>query len=88
VNPLLRGAGLEGWFGWWTSPQSEALMQTWLDAADADAWVLAGRDLGGRAMDVVAIVPLGQWFGRTAYRRSITRVLPGGASCFWNVRPA
>lgn len=88
VNPLLRGAGLEGWFGWWNSPRSEALMQTWLDASDADARVLAGRDLGRLAMDEVAIVPLGQWFGHTAYRRSITGVLPGGAPYPWNVRPA
>ena len=63
-------------------------MQTWLDASDADARVLAGRDLGRLAMDEVAIVPLGQWFGHTAYRRSITGVLPGGAPYPWNVRPA
>jgi peptide/nickel transport system substrate-binding protein len=36
----------------------------------------------------VAIVPLGQWQGRTAYRRSITGVKPGGAPYPWGVRPA
>ncbi len=39
-------------------------------------------------MDEVPYVGLGQWFGKTAYRKSITGVLEGMAPYPWNVRPA
>ncbi len=88
VNPLLRGSGVDGWFGWWTSPQAEVLVQQWLDAPNAAARLPVGQALGRLALEEVAIVPLGQWFGRTAFRRNITGVLPGGSPYPWNVRPA
>jgi peptide/nickel transport system substrate-binding protein len=88
VNPLLRGIGIHGWPGWWTNPQAEALVQDWVDAPDAAARQAAGRALNALAMADVAIVPLGQWQGRTAYRRTITGVTPGVAPFPWNVRPA
>jgi peptide/nickel transport system substrate-binding protein len=88
VNPLLRGIGVNGWPGWWTNPDGEVLVQAWLDAPSAEARLAAGQALGRLAMADVAIVPLGQWQGRTAYRRSITGVKPGGAPYPWGVRPA
>jgi len=75
------------WFGWWRNPAAENLSQQWLDAPDEAGRQSAGRSLGQLAMTDVATVPLGQWFGRTAFRRSITGVLPGPSSYFWNVRP-
>lgn len=87
VNPLMRGAGLGGWFGWWDSPPAEALLQRWLAAPDVAARIAAGRALGRLALEQVATIPLGQWFGRTAYRNTITGVLPGGSPYPWNVQP-
>jgi peptide/nickel transport system substrate-binding protein len=39
-------------------------------------------------MDELPYVTLGQWFGKTAYRKSITGVMQGLAPYPWNVRPA
>ena len=88
VNPILRGAGSENWFGWWNSERAQALVQDWLDAPGEAERSRAGLDLGRLAMEEVPMIPLGQWFGRTAYRRGITGVRPGGAPYPWNVRPA
>lgn len=88
VNALLRGSGADGWFGWWRNDAAEALVQRWLDAPEAAQRQALGQQIGRLAMEDVAIVPLGQWFGRTAFRRSITGVLPGGSPYPWNVRPA
>jgi peptide/nickel transport system substrate-binding protein len=88
TNPLLRGNGYAGYFGWWTSSEAESLLQAWVAAPDLPQRNAAGTALDRLAMDQVAIVPLGQFFGRTAYRRTVTGVLPGGAPYPWNVRPA
>ena len=39
-------------------------------------------------MTDVAAVMVGQWYGKTAYRKSITGVLQGVSPYPWNVRPA
>jgi peptide/nickel transport system substrate-binding protein len=39
-------------------------------------------------MTDVATVPVGQWYGKTAFRRGITGLLQGVSSHPWNVRPA
>ena len=38
-------------------------------------------------MEELPYVGLGQWFGRTAYRKTITGVLQGLAPYPWSVKP-
>lgn len=78
VNPLLRGSGLDGWFGWWNSPSAEALVQQWLETPDPDVRRQVGRALGSLALAEVAIVPLGQWFGQTAFGAASRAYCPAG----------
>jgi peptide/nickel transport system substrate-binding protein len=39
-------------------------------------------------MTDVGATPVGQWYGKTAFRRSITGVLQGVSPYPWSVRPA
>ncbi len=64
------------------------LTAQWLAAPDTAAQQKAGKALSHVAMTDVATVPVGQWYGKTAFRRSITGVLQGVSSYPWNVRPA
>ncbi|HEX3351020.1 MAG TPA: ABC transporter substrate-binding protein [Acetobacteraceae bacterium] len=90
INPatsaIVRGQGKDGWFGWWDSPKAEQLVQDWLDAPDDAGQRRAATELARLAMSDVATVPVGMWFGKTAYRKSITGVLQGAAPYPWNVR--
>ncbi|MBN8940164.1 MAG: ABC transporter substrate-binding protein [Rhizobiales bacterium] len=88
LSNLVRGPGQTGWFGWWTSPQAEALAEEWLFATDEAAQKKIAGDLGRLALDQVATVPLGQFTIKTAYRKSLTGVLPGSAPYPWSVRRA
>ena len=45
-------------------------------------------ELARLAMDELPYVTLGQWYGKTAYRKSITGVMQGLAPYPWNVKPA
>lgn len=88
TSTIVRGQGQGGWFGWWESAKAEELAQSWLDAPDEAARARVGAEFGELALSEVATVPLGQWYGKTAFRRSITGVLPGVSPYPWNVRPA
>jgi peptide/nickel transport system substrate-binding protein len=88
THPLLSGKGLDAWFGWWDSAKARELNQAWLNAPDRDGQIAAARALGHEAMVDAASALVGQWYGKTAYRKSITGVLQGIAPYPWNVRPA
>jgi peptide/nickel transport system substrate-binding protein len=92
INPatsgIIRGLGLAGWYGWWESAKAEQLVQDWLDAPDAVRQKIIATELARFAMNELPYVTLGQWFGKTAYRKSITGVMQGLAPYPWNVRPA
>ena len=85
AHTLLRANGGTGWFGWPDDPDLEALRAEWFDAPDAGAQrAVAGR-MQRRAFETVPFVPLGQYFQATAYRNTLTDVLPNFAT-FWNLR--
>ena len=86
VNPLTRGQGAQGWFGWYGSEAVERLTAEWLDAPDQAQRQRVAAEIGRAANSDVSTVPLGRFFIRTAFRRSLTGVLQGTAPYFWNVR--
>jgi peptide/nickel transport system substrate-binding protein len=88
TNGIIRGQGLAGWYGWWESAKAEQLVQDWLDAPDEARQKAVATELARFTMEELPFVPLGQWFGKTAYRKSITGVMQGLAPYPWNVRPA
>jgi peptide/nickel transport system substrate-binding protein len=88
TSGIIRGQGLAGWYGWWDNAKAEQLAQDWLDAPDAARQKAIATELSRFAMEELPYVGLGQWFGKTAYRKSITGVLQGLAPYPWNVRPA
>ena len=88
VFSLVKGPGRSGWFGWYTSPRMQELVQAWMDAADAEHQKSLANEINKLAQDDVATIPLGQSFIRTAYRKSVTGLLKGSMPYPWGVRPA
>ena len=88
VSSLVKGPGRSGWFGWYTSPRAEELVNAWLDAPDADRQLSLANDLNKLTQDDVATIPLGQFTMRTAWRRNITGHQKGSMPYPWGVRPA
>jgi peptide/nickel transport system substrate-binding protein len=88
TSGIIRGQGLSGWYGWWENAKAEQLVQSWLDAPDATTRTTLATELSRLAMDELPYVSLGQWFGKTAYRKTITGVMQGFAPYPWNVKPA
>jgi peptide/nickel transport system substrate-binding protein len=88
VSSLVKGPGRSGWFGWYTSPRMEELVRAWFDATDADRQRSLANDINKLAQDDVATIPLGQFFIRTAHRKSVTGLLKGSMPYPWGARPA
>jgi len=86
LSLLVRGQGAKGWFGWWDNAKAEDLAEAWLYAADEPSRKTAAVALARLALEEVATVPLGQFVIRTAWRKSLTGMLPGSAPYPWGLR--
>jgi peptide/nickel transport system substrate-binding protein len=87
VHNFLRGQGEAGIMGWPSAPKIEALRTEWIESTDAARRKQIAEQLQAQAFEDLPYLPLGQAFGPTAFRSSITGILEG-FPMFWNVRPA
>lgn len=76
-NAMLRANGKDAWFGWPTSERLEALRVGWFDSPDLAAQKALAAELQARFFVDLPYVPLGQWFGRSAYRQGLVDVRRG-----------
>ena len=88
VSTLVRGQGDKGWFGWWSSPKVEEMVEDWVAAPDAATQRRLADAIGDLALEQVATVPLGMFYTKTAYRSDLTGMLDGPAPYPWNLRRA
>ena len=84
VNTTIRGDGL--WSGWFVDPDTERLTDAWLSATEPQLEQSLFDAIAARAADQAPIIPLGQYFGRTAFRDTVSGVRPGSVCYFWGVR--
>jgi peptide/nickel transport system substrate-binding protein len=82
----LRGNGLEGWAGWSSSPAREALREDWFNATTLAEERRVAADLQRLVWQEAPFVPLGQGRPPQAWRRSLSGLVKGGPSLFWNLR--
>lgn len=87
VNILVNGRGRNGgWFGWPESAEIEALKDRFVRASTAAEQRKIAADIQTVVYDEVIYVPLGQWRGVSAWRKSLSGVLDGPATpIFWNI---
>ena len=81
----LRGNGANAWPGWPVAPKIEALREAWIEAPDLAGQQRLAAEIQKQVFEDVPYAPLGQYFQPTAFRRTLTGVLPSFPT-FWNVR--
>ena len=75
-----------GWFGWAEDPKIEALRDAFARASSPEEQKKIAADIQKEAYDQVIYIPLGQFFGPSAWRKSLSGVLDGPATpIFWNI---
>ncbi|HVY14601.1 MAG TPA: ABC transporter substrate-binding protein [Rhodopila sp.] len=85
TNPSLNAIGKAGFVGWPTDPKLAALRTAWFNAPDLTAQKAICRDIQTQFWQDPPYVPLGQFFLSTAYRRTLSGILKGSFTLFWNV---
>ncbi len=90
VDPLLctgiRGNGKQAWFGWPSDDRLEALREQWLDEADPAAQKKLCEQIQARCLDLVTVIPLGQYLPPAAWTKKISTPLKGLTPVFWNIK--
>jgi len=87
-NPWLRADGPDGFVGWPTSSQIEALRAAWLDASSLDEQRRICEELQMQVWQDVPYIPMGEYWQATAYRKDLLDVQPGCFAVFYGVRKA
>jgi peptide/nickel transport system substrate-binding protein len=88
MNAIIRGQGAEGWAGWYESARMEELNSRWLQEPTEQGRTAVAAEMQSLAFEDVPSVPLGLFFIRTAYRRTLTGMVEGPAPYPWGVRRA
>lgn len=87
VMQYLRAGGQSAWFGWPDVPKLEGLRLSWFDAPDLEAQKRIAVEIQREFLQSAPVLPTGQYFGSTAWRRTITEPV-SEVYAFWGVRPA
>ena len=88
VNATLRGQGDRGWFGWYRNDRVEQLASEWLLAETEAEQKRLADEIQKESFENAPILPLGQFFIRTAYRSDLSGMLKGNSPYPWNLRRA
>ena len=82
----IRGNGTKGWFGWPTDERLETLREAWFDAPTLEAQKDIAAQVQAQALQVLPVLPLGQFFQPAAFRSDIKDVVTSSFPVFWGVR--
>jgi peptide/nickel transport system substrate-binding protein len=85
VNFALRGNGEKAWFGWPTDPKIEELREKWIYAEDEATRKKLAEQVQEQAFKTVPIIPLGQYAIPSAYRTTLSGIVPAPVTVMWNV---
>ena len=85
INVMLNGRGEEGWFGWPTDPELEALREEYVAADTPEARKEVASRIQAHTLDEVIYVPLGQYQIPQARRSNIENMIQSPVPVFWNL---
>jgi peptide/nickel transport system substrate-binding protein len=79
------GCNERAWFGWPCDEKIEKLRSDFAKATDAADQKKIAEAVQARANEIVAYIPIGQFYTPIAYRANLTGVLEAPVPFFWNI---
>lgn len=81
----IRGNGDQAWFGWPSSPETEAGIGEWFAADTPQAEKAAIEKTNAAAMNDVVYAPVGLFMAYQAWRANVSGITKGPFPVFWDV---
>ncbi|MDR7127352.1 ABC transporter substrate-binding protein [Pseudotabrizicola sp. 4114] len=88
TNPYVSGACEEAFVGWPCDEELQANWREFLLADTNDARMAAAVKIQDRSNEIVTFVPMGQYFGVTAWKTSVSGQIDSPVSVYWNIEKA
>jgi peptide/nickel transport system substrate-binding protein len=92
IDPLLpkciRANGRDAWFGWPADAMLETLREQWIDETDAAKQKELCARIQARCLDLVTLIPTGQYLPPAAWSKKLSAPLRGLTPVFWNLTKA
>lgn len=85
IHLSLRGSGDKAWFGWPTDPKLEELRERWTFTEDESVRKQLAAQIQEQAYQNLSIISVGQFAIPTAYRDSLSGIVPAPVIVMWNV---
>ncbi len=89
IDPLLatgiRANGKKAWFGWPEDAKLEQLREAWIDSTDPAEQKKLCEQIQARCLDLVTIIPVGQYLPPAAWTKKISAPPKGLCPVFWGV---
>ncbi len=89
IDPLLatgiRANGAKAWFGWPEDAKLEQFREQWMDETDPSAQKKLCELIQARCLDLVTLIPMGQYLPPAAWGKKISAPLKGLCPVFWGV---
>ena len=85
IHLSLRGSGEKAWFGWPTDPKLEELRERWIFAEEDSTRKQLAAQIQEQAYQTLPIISVGQFAIPTAYRDTLSGIVPAPVIVMWNV---
>jgi peptide/nickel transport system substrate-binding protein len=85
IHLSLRGSGEKAWFGWPTDPKLEELRERWIFTGDEPTRKQLAAQIQQQAYQSLPIISVGQFAIPTAYRTTLSGIVPAPVIVMWNV---
>jgi peptide/nickel transport system substrate-binding protein len=86
LSTPLSANGTDGWIGWPSSSDRQALRAAWLDAPDESERKRIAEQVQAESFTSVPFMPVGQYFQPAAFRSNLSGFVRAPFSVFWGVR--
>ena len=85
TNPYVTGACDKAFVGWPCDPELQARWKSFLTAEGQPARKDAAIKIQERSNEIVTFIPMGQWYGVSAWNKSVDGMIKSPLHLYWNI---
>jgi peptide/nickel transport system substrate-binding protein len=85
TNPYVTGACDKAFVGWPCDTELQARWKAFLLADTPEARKAAAVKIQERSNEIVTFIPMGQYYGKSAWNKSLSGMIKSPLQIYWNI---